>query len=119
MSDDPISKRMSNKPTMAYMFVPEAEARRRHGGGVAPTEEMPALPGPTTVQDIVTLLIEKEVSAWMALPKEVRDMMLTTPALFTIVQSKIPGGMPHISYSGVELRWDGADSWRLVTIRSK
>lgn len=145
MSDDPISKRFGNvgdgprtepmrRHTMAYSIVDSEEARRRHGGTasaklaeIAPTEMMqavvPQVPviinstETTTVRTIVSQLIERDVNAWTALPQEVRDMMLSAPSTFTIIPNKIAGGMPHISFKGVELRWNGAECWVLISIR--
>lgn len=128
------------KHTMTYSIVDEAEAKRRHGGSassrmgslpLAPTEEMVAMlplvpvspiniisaPPATTVKDIVNQLIERDLLAWTALPQDFKDMMLTEPAKFTIIPNAVVGGMPHISYVGVEFMWDGSDTWRLVGLR--
>jgi hypothetical protein len=122
------------KQTMMYSIVDEDEAKKRHGGtassklaAIAPTEMMPAVdpksiqiinaPEPTTVKSIVTELIEREIDCWHALPQDVRDLMLSDPSQFTIIPNKIQGGMPHISFRGVEMSWSGADNWVLVSIR--
>lgn len=121
--------------TMAYSFIEGKEVPMSGSGrvarempavqatpivpvnpGLAPTEEMPAMEQPATVQSIVSHLIEQDVEAWRCLPTEVRNLMLAKPNLFTLVAGP-KSGTPNIRYGGVELRYDGVTSWVLASIR--
>lgn len=151
MSDDilkrPVTGPLSQtqpmrRHTMAYSYVNEEEARRRHGGSasakladsippipepLAPTELMPAVPvapviitppRPTTVKDLVAGIAEKSIDAWIALPESVRDLMLTVPEEFTLVASKVyPNDIGTFTYRGVEFKWNGADQWMLAGMK--
>lgn len=141
---DPVSKRFGavgdgprtepmRRHTMAYSMVDADEARKRHGGtasaklaALAPTEMMQALiptapvvigEKTTSVKTIVSQLIERDVAAWTALPQDTRDLMLANPDSFTLVPSgSHPNDIPNVRYKGVELKWNGAESWLLVSI---
>jgi len=113
------------KNTMMYSMVDAEEAKRRHGGssqvsGTAPTEEMPALEELhiTTVKMIVSQIIENDIRAWTSLPASMKDLLLAQPELFTLVPDvTYSNDIPCLHYEGIEMKWNGQDSWLVVGIK--
>ena len=108
--DGPVSRK-----TMAYSFV----APKDGTSAVAPTEEMVTQPTqlPGSVKNLISLLIEHDVDAWRALPKEVQTQLMDLPGTYTLILNE-KTGVPNLNINHVELRWNGTD-WVLVTVRGK
>lgn len=103
------------RQTMAYSIVNEEEAKRRHGGTTS--VKVSAIP-PTTVQDIVTQITEREINAWLAIPVNIRGMMLVNPELFTLIANETyPNDIPYFSMNGMVFKWNGDNQWYLIDYR--
>ena len=76
---------------------------------------------PTTVQEIVSTLIERNIKAWCALPVSVRVLMIDKPEQFLLVPSGKPikDGDCHVNivFNGTIWRYsDYKSSWILDEI---
>jgi hypothetical protein len=84
------------------------------------TMDMPAVDAPLVVNDVITKLIEKDLQAWLHLPKEVRLALVSRPSdfRFSKMASDTAGvSAPVISYNGVSFVWSaGAGAWVLRDI---
>jgi hypothetical protein len=119
-----------HKTSMFPAFIPNAPGNTHTG--VAPTVEMEEIQPPAPVEikvkdtptlgqvlnvrTVVSQLIERNLTAWKALPAMVRDTMLSTPELFRIWHQSLTGvdSMPHIIYNGVVLKYTGDSSKQWV-----
>lgn len=129
MSDDKIHPnrtdgqyKVVNKTRMFPAYVPDpAQQAPQHAVGLAPTVEMEEyVPSPSVldVKMVVSMLIEKHLVAWKALPSNIRDMLLSHPEKFQL-HSKITAGLeiPIITYNGVSFQYlEGARTWSLESI---
>lgn len=104
----PRANPIPRRSTMAYSFVEPRE--KTHVVESVPTVK----DAPTTIQDVMTRLVEKDFDAWMRLPESVRKLMVTCPADFTLTASE--GSVPNITHCGIEFSFDGG-SWVLVGIK--
>jgi hypothetical protein len=90
--------------TQAYMYLgdqlPPPESSRKHA--VATTTEMPAV---MTIQQLMSELVEVNVTAWKSLPKSVRDLMLSKPSRFHLDNNEKIGSVPDILYNHVVLKF--------------
>ena len=111
-----------SRKTMAYSFVAPK------GSAVAPTEPMeavtvaeiknvPQTPGRKVwhgdVHHLVSLLIEKDVEAWRALPEQTRTWLLSGSWWEYTLNEKT--SLPNLIINQVELRWNGSE-WVLHDI---
>jgi hypothetical protein len=111
-----------SRKTMAYSFVAPK------GSAVAPTEPMEAvsvseiknISQPQTkkvehgdVHKLVSLLIEKDIEAWRALPDQTRHWLLSGSWWEYTMNEKT--ALPNLIINQVELRWNGSE-WVLHNI---
>jgi hypothetical protein len=105
-----------SRKTMAYSFV-DPTARKT---AVAPTESMEAVTMtqikevhhkpdviPGNVARLISLLIEKDVEAWRALPTLVKDFLMSQDSWKFLPNEKT--GVPNLLLNSVELRWNGTE----------
>lgn len=91
---------------------------------LAPT--LPAMasasPSSTTleIKNLIRMLIEKDVAAWLALPPGAQNVLLDDPGSVKLVdggrvKTSMESNIPNIIYNNVELKFNGHE-WILVTI---
>jgi len=73
-----------------------------HKKAVATTQEMPAV---MTVPQLMSELVEVNITAWKSLPRSVRDLMLSKPQKFHLDAGEKIGAVPDILYNGVVLKF--------------
>lgn len=110
----------SKHKTMAYSIVDETEVKKRHGGSaaLAPTELMPTITPLKDVKTLISLIIERDLLAWKALPVSIRDLMLASPNKFFLhifEGAVMHDQVPDIFYNGVRMRWSN-NIWTVHSI---